>query len=562
MKRENNHKTCTGINWFQVIPIVFLLFLSACSNSQEPKDINVIFISMDTTRADYIDTGKGARAYTPELRRFAKKSVVFDRAYTTIPITLPSHLAILTSCLPHEMSVLNNEYYYEGPFKLLQEVLGEKGYHTAGVVSLGTLSSRNGFDKGFDEFHENLFDEKTFFVTGDKITDKAIEMLSAAHPPKKDHSEKNKNFFLFLHYSDPHTPYAPPRLNIPFQVLVDGQKVSECNAYHGAILRLAVPLEKGNHTIEFKLDGSMKDFNSIVIRRLRFGTGKILSLQNLTYSEKHYGGSYLLDQPRGKVQVKCNAATDMTCFQVIPLVSSPAAIGYYREEVEFMDKQIGRFLTYLETSKLLKKTAVVIFADHGEGLGERLNYFGHTRYLNQQFIHIPLIVYLPGLSQPGKHIQVPVSTVSISPTILEYLSIHQPQFSRRPSLLPFIEKGTDPNSKMAKNPPIYSFTYAPDSLKDKFSVIRWPYQGIFYLDENSLQVSDKEFYNLSLSQSYTHKDALFADLVKKNSLPHYRFFLNDFVGSKHAFNRKSILARRILADNQTHERLSALGYLR
>ena len=77
---------------------------------EKARGYNVVFITLDTTRADYVDTGgsAGARAFTPGLKRFAKTSIAFENAYCTIPQTLPSHLSLFTSYFPYEFGVLSN----------------------------------------------------------------------------------------------------------------------------------------------------------------------------------------------------------------------------------------------------------------------------------------------------------------------------------------------------------------------------------------------------------------------------------------------------------------------
>lgn len=529
------------------VVIVLSIFLLMASCKQQRENYNVVYISMDTTRADYIDTGAGARAYTPAIKEFSKEAVVFDRAMSTTPLTLPAHLSILSSYLPHELGVLGNEYLYAGHLKMIQQVLQERGYYTAAVVSLGSLSSGAGFDIGFDDFHEDLFTREAFFVPAERVAGKALQMLETA----KSAGPEKKNFFLFVHFSDPHCPYAPPTRYSGFQVYVDGKLEIELNAYQGAILRFEKELKRGRHTVEFKLAGSMDDFRSFVIRRLNFGKKDSVSLQHLTFSDRHYGRSYIMDKPTAAVKVICREDSSMKLFQVIPMLLPSAAVAYYRQEVEYMDSYIGKFLARLAETGLLEKTIVALFADHGEGLGERRDYFGHTRYLNQQFIHVPMIIRFPGIM--GKHIEAPVSMAGLSPTVLDFMGIEDSSFYQRPGWLPLIARGWG----KYKERPLYSFTFAPESMNDKLSVIRWPYQGIFYLDEKG-RLSEKEIYNIALSQSFNHKDAFYQEVVKKNSIGHYKTFLREFAGLKKAFNRGSV--KRMLADNQAMDRLSALGY--
>jgi arylsulfatase A-like enzyme len=103
----------TFMNRSLLLPIAgFLAFACACCKKSPVE--RVLLVSLDTTRADYVDSGRGGRAWTPELRRFAAGSWVFDNAYSPIPQTLPAHLAVLSGRLPHELGVFGNEYVYDG----------------------------------------------------------------------------------------------------------------------------------------------------------------------------------------------------------------------------------------------------------------------------------------------------------------------------------------------------------------------------------------------------------------------------------------------------------------
>jgi len=533
-----------------------LIFLSACSS--KPEDFNVVLITLDTTRNDHVDTGNGARAYTPELKRFAQKAVVFERAYCVIPQTLPSHLSMLTSYYPHELGVYSNQYQYDGRYELLQEQLKNKGYQTAGIVSLGTLAGDTGFRNGFDQFLENLDGDKVFFSTARKITDNAIRLL--------DQLKQNK-FFLFLHYSDPHSPYAPPSANKNFTLYLNNNPVVSFNAYQGSILRQTVSLPRGTHRLRFEVEGEGKDFDAFVLRRLVFSKNCVVKFQNIVYSDAHYNGSHLIKKQEGKtvdekmvgeVQVTCSSEGSMKLFQVIPLLTRKAAIDFYRQEVEYMDQQLGRFLRTLENDGLLKKTIVIITADHGEGLGERGRYFGHVRYLNRQFIEVPLLMHFPG--QKHKRIAAPVSQIGISPTVQQFLGFPEDENITNKSLLKMIKSPNLPGK------PVYSFAFKPSAVDHKLSVISGSYQCIFFNAEESRPSTSqlesgvvKEFYNFDLSQSYAKTDEYSAAVLLRNAGRIFQFFQKDFHRWSTAFKTRYLVKMR--RNEKEIERLKSIGYL-
>jgi membrane-anchored protein YejM (alkaline phosphatase superfamily) len=521
---------------------VFLL--AGCS--APPPSYNIVFITMDTTRSDYVDTGNGAKAFTPELKQFARKAVVFDHAFSAIPQTLPSHLVMLTSYYPHECGVYSNENIYDGRHKMLQEVLKEKGYTTAAVISLGTLGGNTGINKGFDQFHENLNGKTVFFTRAEKVTAEGIKLLNEI--------KKNK-FFLFLHYSDPHSPYAPPstRSQARFCIEIDGKPILDFDAYQGAILRQDLEIPNGSHNICLKVDKHPEDFDYFVIRRLTSSENCQLTFQNISFSKNYYGGSYIVKAPGGNISVKSRGKGNISIFQVIPILSWKACHDYYRMEVEYMDRYIGKFLSTLEKENLLANSIVLITADHGEGLGERERYFGHVRYLNQQFIHIPFMIYIPGIKP--KHEFTPVSLIGISPTILECLGFRENRFRFEESLLSTIkEKHYNDNIKK----PIYSFAFSPSSVNDRLSVIQWPYQCIF--NKYSPDTVEQELYQLALSQSYRKWDEFSVEVLIKESK-------NDYVIMQQSYQQlSSVFAKNTTAKSkglsfEESEKLKTMGYL-
>lgn len=515
------------------------VFFSGCL-PLEKKDLNVILISLDTVRYDHIDTGRGAKAYTPELRRFSQHSIVFENAFSTSSETLSSHLSVFTSRFPHELRVYGNEHKYDGRYKMIQHVFEESGYSTAAIISLGTLSSATGIKTGFQEFREDLFEEGIFYVPADKVTQEASRMIEEF---------KDRRFFLFVHYSDPHTPYAPPNVEGHFEITLDGKLIADFNPYRGSILRKNLSLSKGSHVIEFEVKRSFEDFHHFIIRRLNISEGCADDAQNLEFSEELYEGSYIMRNPLGHLNLNCEEEGTVKIFQIIPILKKKAALKYYREEVEYMDYFLGKFLRSLEESGLLKKTVIVIFGDHGEGQGERDNFFGHTRFLNRQFIHVPLIMHLPGIED--KRFASPVSLIGITPTVLECLGIGDKNFKLEESFLKEIKKGK------FKDRTIFSFAFAPSAKTNKFSIIKWPYQTIFYLQQDKLK--KREFYNFELSQSFNQSDALQEEVIRKTASHYHRIFQREFNQFRHIFSPST--SGPEITDKKMLEKLKALGYV-
>jgi arylsulfatase A-like enzyme/Tfp pilus assembly protein PilF len=160
-------------------------------------------VSLDTTRADRLGCYGHAAASTPHLDRWAREGVVFERALTPVPVTLPAHASLLTGLLSHRHGARDNTHYRlpEGP-ETLAGRLAEAGYDTAAVVAAAVLDRQFGLDRGFGTYDDAVSGERLEVAERDAtaVTDRALSVARDLTPP----------FFLFVHYYDPHADYEPP----------------------------------------------------------------------------------------------------------------------------------------------------------------------------------------------------------------------------------------------------------------------------------------------------------------------------------------------------------------
>ncbi len=516
--------------------VISMSILGGCQNQSRTRGANLIFISLDTTRFDYVDSGWGAKSKTPVLKNFSKKAQVFEKAFVTIPETLPSHLSIFTSYYPHQLGVTQNHLRYDGKYKLIQEILKHNGYFTYGIISLMSLIEP-GFWKGFDEFNSKLCSEEIhhLFLTADKIS---------LHARQKLRDIKNKKFFMFVHFSDPHYPYGPPTVKAIMNIYQDGKKINELNPYKGKILP-KIKLLPGTHQFRFDIDYPTSDFQGIGIIELTSDANITAKSENIEFRKDIFSGCHFLTGQSGWMNLECEEE-EWIHLQVLPKLKIKAARIMYQQEVEYMDKHIGEFLQEVEEFNLFDNTIIAIFSDHGEGLGERDGLVGHVEYLNQQFIRVPLMIYIPGKTH--KIITSPVSMSGLSSTVLELLNLKNENFQH--SFINLLEKEDTPNEN------IYSFTYLPGSKTNKISIIKWPYQGIYYWKNNS---RNKELYNLILDDSFSPM----AQIDRKNLISAEReffsFFLSDSLQQKKKIGQQKFEKRNI--NRKKLEKLKRLGYI-
>ena len=173
------------------------------------KKPNVILITMDTPRADHLPCYGYTNVRTPNLDALAGRGVVFEQAATATPLTLPSHCTIMTGMYPTYHGVrVNGNTALNDEQTTLAEVLAAQGYQTGAFIAAFVLDGRWGLKQGFQHY-DDQFDLKKYKHLdlgevqrpGNEIMDAALTWLE---------EKKAGPFFAWIHFYDPHVPYAPP----------------------------------------------------------------------------------------------------------------------------------------------------------------------------------------------------------------------------------------------------------------------------------------------------------------------------------------------------------------
>jgi arylsulfatase A-like enzyme/tetratricopeptide (TPR) repeat protein len=163
---------------------------------------NLLLITLDTTRADHLGAYGDARAETPALDRLARDGVLFERAVTAAPTTLPAHVSVMTGLYPFAHGVRNNgAFTLAADVPTLASVTHDAGYRTAAFVSAFVLDRRYGLARGFDVYDDRFELERR----GDATAAAASAWLGDVHA-----AAPSTPFFLWIHLYDPHDPYDPP----------------------------------------------------------------------------------------------------------------------------------------------------------------------------------------------------------------------------------------------------------------------------------------------------------------------------------------------------------------
>ncbi len=197
-----------------------------------PRDASVLFITLDTTRADHLSCYASASAATPSapgaamrasplkngfrsaktpnLDALAARGARFAHATAQIPLTLPSHACMFTGTYPEVHGLRDMGGFVLDPRHVtLATMAKQAGFLTAAFVGSKAVGRHFGLQQGFDVYDDQMptrgaegqlpgvFPERRAQVT----TDHALDWL-------KQHG--HENFFLWVHYYDAHEPYDPP----------------------------------------------------------------------------------------------------------------------------------------------------------------------------------------------------------------------------------------------------------------------------------------------------------------------------------------------------------------
>ena len=161
----------------------------------------IILITVDTLRADRLETYGYTRTPTPAVNALAADGVRFLQVIAQSPLTLPSHCSILTGSFPYHTGVRDQAGFSLKPEHLtLAERLRSEGYRTAAFIGSSVLNAGTGLDQGFDLYWD-LPEQGPPERRGGEVMGRALEWMS---------TQGDGRFFAWIHLFDPHSPYGAP----------------------------------------------------------------------------------------------------------------------------------------------------------------------------------------------------------------------------------------------------------------------------------------------------------------------------------------------------------------
>jgi arylsulfatase A-like enzyme len=199
--------------------LIALHLLNGCTTTAG-RSLDVILLTLDTTRADHLGIYGYERPVSPAIDRFAKEAVTFRRFWATAPWTLPAHASLFTGKHPTSHGadqalqadhppIADQQTFLEAvlPTELgdwevtLAELLRDRGYSTGAVIGGPYLAPSFGLLQGYEHKDVEL-PRVPAKRRADELTNRAVAWLKTV--PRK------RPVHLMVNYFDPHGPYDPP----------------------------------------------------------------------------------------------------------------------------------------------------------------------------------------------------------------------------------------------------------------------------------------------------------------------------------------------------------------
>ncbi len=355
-----------------LVPLAVGCAAAADTPTERPP---IVLVSLDTVRADRLGAYGNPDGLTPSLDAFASEAVLFENAYSQATTTAPSHASLFTSRYPVEQDVGSVKPAITPGMPTLAEVLTVYGWDSAAFVAGGELSPEMGIGRGFGSWEASVN-----FASLWHTAPPALAWLDTRTGPAP--------WLLFVHGYDAHVRYLKPapygyaHADAAYQGLAQ-------DAVHGDGPERAAT----ERFIDGRLHHDLRAVSQIAAQEVR--------------PRGAAGKARLLAEASVRGPLPSARASDLALLR-----------GAYDGAIGYVDAQFGLFMAGLNTRGLLDEAIVIVFADHGEQLGED-GIFNHCCNVGAAESHVPLMVRLPKGEGGGRRVTEVVELVDVMPTVLD-----------------------------------------------------------------------------------------------------------------------------------------------
>jgi arylsulfatase A-like enzyme len=500
----------------------------------------IVLVTIDTLHV--LETGvyNPEVEVTPTLVDFASEGVVFQRAYTPVPITLPSHTDLMTGISPFTHGVMANGDVVSPQLTTLAEIFSNAGYRTGAFISLGVLMGSFQLDQGFGSYFDPFVGRQDrWYQRADELYQPVSEWVNQYH---------GEPFFIWVHFSDPHEPYVVKGAPADTRVTVDGEMVGEWTLASRAHVKVLLELSPGQHVLTWT---SLREPRPDDLRRtgIRMNLYGQKALQELTKTPLPDSSEDIFLRPSWSLELD-NPGPESSELELRftgRLAKAPPSHvrEIYPKEVEWVDLHVGKLRSLLESLGIDEQTLWLIVSDHGEGL-YRHGHLGHSANVFEDQLRILWQMRGPGVPRGKVVDDTRALMMDVAPTLLDLVGLPTPQEMEGHSLVACWEEGSCPDRKQW-------WAYGLKHGNNRLAAVagyKWPYKWMWKRE------AGKGAYEIS-QDPWEENDLL-------GPPPHPRELVDLSLGFRRL---RSELVRRlnerqqVAADSDQLEMLRALGYV-
>lgn len=332
----------------------------------ETQQPNIILIMMDATRARRLSCYGYSRVTTPNIDEIAEESVVYEQAFSPDVWTLPVAASIFTGLMPHQHQVDFDNPFLSDKHKTLAERLANSGYETWGVSPGVWIGPSTNLSRGFSTFVE---------------------------------------------------PYRLIRMG-------KGSRIANLiNRVYAKFIfqRRDKGAEKINKAAIRWLTGEDRDRSSPFFMFLHYMEPHYPYRPPAPFDKRFLEGS---DRGREAKAIRYHPLDYLAGTQLLDNQQLRLLSDLYDGELAYLDHMIGEFYRELKRRRLLENTVLILFADHGESLGDH-GLVDHHFALYDTLIHVPLIVRFPRARSGKTLVGEPAETRDLFSFILQSAGIEE-----------------------------------------------------------------------------------------------------------------------------------------
>jgi len=518
---------------------------------------NIIFLVLDTHRAERMSVYGYNKDLTPTLGRLAEESTVFDWAIAPAPWTIPSHASMFTGLYPtvHQ----TNQSYATLPEQIptLAEILAQNGYETVGFCNnplVGLLE--NGLKRGFNHFYNYSGTFPDIATIGPDAS-----FLKKAHVYLTEQLQK---------------------ISVP----IERQFGQSPLLLKLAMMPFFVPVWTRLGKFKGDTDRSLHDVRDYLRyhHSTKPDTPLFMFINMMETHLPYYPPPAAIDKWVPYLKKDREARDFLQRFNlqtyrwVAPMIEPFTPMEHqvlsdvYDAEMAYQDRQLHKVFRYLKRSGQLDNTMVVIISDHGESHGEH-DFMGHAFVNYNEIVRVPFMIHYPEMFPANRRVEHEISARRIFHTILEAAGIEQEMNGHKASELSLTRsvegKEKEPQIELvvSEAPPPMNFINVmamnnPEAI-ERFRVKQMR-RAIYEDGRKLMTVADRsdEFFDVRLDY-FEHNNLLDNPFGYENDILRLERQLEDFVLVAEAQRDGTAAGKHIDYSNNPEllDRLRALGYL-